>query len=252
MNVNPKYLKLYTQSSGLKNILQTKPADFSKVNFNDLRFSPKAPLKHAIGQHKIPKFLYHFTTEEGYKSILKEGKVRVGGKGDPIKGIFLVELSNLLKRWTASSDWESSDLRKKVLKHVIRILNGKIVLLRIPTKNLDKEKILVRSQNRLFKIVAKDNFDDVYEEWKYTGIKPPGEFTHAFYADSAKKAKLYKQRKEAIEYIYPMPIEVSKIKKIGEIQASYNYIGKTPIKNLFSELLKGTPEEKALVLLKTE
>lgn len=252
MNVNPKYLKLYAQTSGVKNILQTKPADFSKVNFNDLRLSPKSPLKQDIGKHKIPKFLYHFTTEKSYKSMLKEGTIRVDGKRDPIKGIFLVELTNLLKRWTVSNDWASCDLRKKVLKHVIRILNGKIVLLRIPTKNLDKEKILIRSQNRHFRTVAKDNFDDVYDEWECTGITPKGEFAHTFSADSAKKSKLYKQRKEAIEYIYPLPIEVSKIEKIGELPASFTYINKTSINELFSEMLKGTPEEKALVLLKTE
>lgn len=62
------------------------------------------------------------------------------------------------------------------------------------------------------------------------------------YGDSAKKRKLYQQRKEPIEYIYSEDIEIDKIKKIGECEADSSLF------NIFSMLLKGVPEEKTLNL----
>ena len=64
----------------------------------------------------------------------------------------------------------------------------------------------------------------------------------SLFGDSAKNRKLYQQRKEAIEYIYPEDITTTQIEKIGECDR-----GQSMEKLLFA-LLKGSPEEKALFI----
>ena len=66
----------------------------------------------------------------------------------------------------------------------------------------------------------------------------------SLFGDSAKNRRLYQQRKEAIEYIYPEDITTTQIEKIGECDR-----GQSMEKLLFA-LLKGSPEEKALFINK--
>lgn len=73
---------------------------------------------------------------------------------------------------------------------------------------------------------------------------------------SAKERKLFQQRKEAIEYIYPNDIPASSIEKIGEVNIDYNKlfspeenIVKKVIHEIYSKLLKGNPEKNATILL---
>lgn len=58
--------------------------------------------------------------------------------------------------------------------------------------------------------------------------------------ETARKRKLYEQRKEAIEYIYPEDITTGMFTKIGECDSNM------PANSIFSALIKGTPEEKML------
>lgn len=203
----------------------------------------------SFGNKKIPKFLYHLTTEENYSSMLKDKNVKTTCTST-LQGIFMIELNNFLKRWKTSGDWNYQDLQSKLLSRVAK-KTKKIVVLRISTASLNSEKLLIRSQNRYFRAKEKGNYEIVLQNWKTTHIKPDTEFNHVFYGDIAKNSKHYKQRKEAIEYIYPESIDISKIEKVGstKIKRSIGWMQGLSIKksiDLF-DLFKDSPEEKALV-----
>ena len=70
----------------------------------------------------------------------------------------------------------------------------------------------------------------------------------------AKYSKLLKQKKQALEYIYPHHIPIDDVQKIGEVnlpdfRQSAEYDKSHPMKSIFKQLLKDTPESKALCLL---
>jgi hypothetical protein len=198
--------------------------------------------------------------------MLKEGRLKTGGnEHEPLHGVFMSELQNLFKRWTVSKDWFGRDLRTELLTQVVKKTGNKIVVLKIPTANLDKNILLIRSQNKLFLNRGKAELVELAKRWKETGEILDGKFKEIFVGEKATSSKLYKQRKEAIEYIYPEEIDMSKVQKIG-----ISELKQKPVENLknkdikemsnimtlvrpeiemkltFLELYKGTPEEKAL------
>jgi len=229
----------------------------------------------SFGNKKIPRFLYHFTTESNYQSMLKNGEIKTAKTG-AFQGFYMVDLNNLLKRWNASKDWENLDLREELLRQV-RKLGEKVVVIRIPTENIDKNKLLIRSQNKLLPL-SRDTYLEALANWKKTGEIPNAKFEHLFIGDKATNSKRYKQRKEAIEYIYPAKLDISMTQKVGstEVKAKnrlsrkLKYLvkdfmklvyptapnfsvfierykpSKIDAKSTFIDLFKGTPEEKAL------
>ena len=75
---------------------------------------------------------------------------------------------------------------------------------------------------------------------------------HLTNGDKAIFANLYKQRKEAIEYIYKDKINISDVEKIGECSNTWSTqrIGeKSTPREIFEILLKGTKEQKNLIYL---
>lgn len=198
--------------------------------------------------HQIPKFLYHLTNEKAYNSIKRDGRLMANSNDGLIKGIFMIELSNFFKRWGISKDWCDSNLSLDLLKQVAK-REKKLILLRIPTGELDKEKLLVRSQNKLFSITKLPEFYPTLKAW-YTKHEIPKErFQHIFNGDKAANSRHYKQKKSAIEYIYPEDISLGKIDKIGEVKLE-KINALTSIKAVFETLLQGTPEEKAIAAIK--
>ena len=150
---------------------------------------------HHYGKHKIKRYLYHFTSEENYQKILESGVLKTSKDGcyRSLDGVFMVDIENFLKRWGRSKDWRYSDLRAELFYHAAKDSN-KIVVLRIPTKNLNQRILRIRSQNRLMKSRGKE----------------VNSLCHA------SKRNLYDQRKEAVEYIYQDSIPINGIEKIGE------------------------------------
>lgn len=190
---------------------------------------PIKALAPHIGKHKIPRYLYHLTTEKNYLSMLSESKLKQGGEYDEMKGVYMMELANFFKRWLLLSKdgFSGNDLRQKLIKQITKGSEENMIILKISTQHIDKTKLFIRSQTKLFE---GNNYD-----------------LHSKKFDSATNSSLYKQRKEAIEYIYPDEIDISKIEKIGSTKVKvYTSAGV----EFFSNLLKGTPEEKALVLFK--
>ena len=254
MGINIKSISSFVNKIGVKSILETRPSTISSINFNKLELASKGCAEKTIGKHLVPKNLYHLTTKQNYKSMLEDGILDVGGEQDFIQGIFMFDLVNFFKRWAPSKANGAIDKRKILLKYVSGY-GDDLVLLKIPTKELEKKNLLVRSVDRASSLERRKEFVEIEKNWKKTGVSPKNEFKHLIEGDAAKNSKFYKKRKEAIAFIYPDEIDMSKVEKIGTIRPYQDLLinemntGENFLLKAFKEALKGKPEEKAMVVL---
>lgn len=234
------------------------------------------------GKHKVPRFIYHMTNKENYKKIMESGELRTSQDALFGEGIFTMELDNFFRRWRKDKAWGKNSLQESLISHTAKG-ESELVILKIPTENLDHNKLFIRSQNTLFdwssrcynelsnacnEIIKKhgDEFcgdtlaKEILEEIKIKiaelakSKSKKGEINHLQGETLAKQGNLFKQRKEALEYIYTESIPTQKIQKIGEvnlddIRKSSDYDVSRPIKSIFTKLLEGTPEVKGAELL---
>ncbi len=169
--------------------------------------APAARTSTHYGKHKVKRYLYHMTSEENYKKMLETGKITTTSDMQlDYQGVFMTELENLAKKWRNSKEWDFIPENKDGMFLSLALLkqtskdSGKIVCLRIPTKNLDHDMLKIRSQNKLG-LAEKDSSSRIKE--------------HITKGAPAKDANLYKQRKEAIEYIYQDDIPMDKVELVG-------------------------------------
>lgn len=233
-------------------------------------------LSNHIGKHKIPRYLYHMTNEANYNSILSDGVIKTSKDDMFGSGIFTTELTNLFKRWRSDKAWGDLSLQEELIKYVSKGSNN-IVILRIPTKILNPDLLKIRSQNKLFSYynseevlelanIAKKELKamhNVEHNWvdeliaifkKHLLNSNCSLHTHLAEGAPAKYSSLYKQKKEALEYIYTEAIPITNVEKIGEVnihelRLSQFYDPTKPMRSIFTSLLKGTPEVKGAELL---
>lgn len=184
------------------------------------------------GKADIPRFLYHITTRKNYASILKTGHIKTSADICPasnLNGVFMFDLKNFAKRWTSTFIDFGEDFGRVNLGSGLLFRNSDIVLLKIPTKNFDINKLRVRIQDE-------------------TNIG-----YHALNGDSARFQSLYTRRKKPIEYIYGQNINISDVKKIGEIDLAgldRQEAFKSKPFDILLKLFKGNPEEKCIEAFK--
>lgn len=187
------------------------------------------------GKPDVPRYLYHMTRKKNYEQILEKGLINAysdTGHSD-LCGVFMFDLKNFEKRW--ANTWFNIDDMKVNLGRALLSKHScddsviekaeDIVMLRIPTKNMDINKLKIRRQDIV-------QFDE---------------------ADSAIYQSVYTRRKISIEYIYESDIDVSDVQKIGEMSIrikNQEELKKTielkPF-DLLLKLFKGQPEEKGIL-----
>ena len=228
----------------------------------------------------IPKFLYHITTKKNYRAIMKDGFLRTTADNLYGEGIFTIDLVNFFKRWQDVIYKDTGEnYAELLLRHVSKKRN-KIVICKIPTSKLQYDKLTIRSQNRLNDFTQSDfvycnaipeaktiatvfqrgmhrtEEQDLFKTFLKESLKEHNipDVEHCIYGAPVKEAFKYEQAKEAIEYIYNDNIPVSNIEKIGEVDLMWKMItgkskDKTPLKSIFSTMLKNTSEAEATELL---
>jgi len=228
-----------------------------------------------IGKHKIPRFIYHMTNKSNYESMICDGIIKTSQDGLLGDGVFTTELTNLFKRWRKCKSWNSKSLQEKLIEQVAKG-EDEIVILKIPTTKLDSDKLVIRSQNKLFSWAFSDKADEAFKQIPAMGNEacPNGWLNkvreilkdiiakqeskkyaeHLTTGTPAKMSSLYKQRKEALEYVYLDNIPMSNVEKIGEVniaalRKTAEYDPVRPMRSIFTHLLKGTPEVKGAELL---
>lgn len=226
-----------------------------KKEFSEI-FAPKTVIRKTIpqqqnthyGKHKIKRYLYHLTSEENYQKMVESGKIKLTADSQlPYYGIFMIDLENLAKQWRTSKDWNHKIPENKngiflsaaLLKQAAKGADN-LVCLRIPTKYLNHDMLKIRSQNRLFRTKTES-----------TQVKE-----HIKNGAPAKDANLYKQRKEAIEYIYQEEIPIDKVELAGTSpnpKISMNNMEKWTfaeqrkiIADTLRNIFQNTPEAKGL------
>ena len=186
---------------------------------------------------KIPRYLYHVTNEKNYNSIVKDGIIKTSPDAYPesnLNGVFLFDLKNFLKYWcnTWFSTYEGLLTLSMAQFSRSAYREPKIVVLRIPTKNLDTKNLRCRVE-----------LDNEMPE------------THIINGDTALNQKHYTRNRRPIEYIYQKVIPANIVKKVGNAnidiivdnmletntysRANYSW---QILKNLF----QSSPEENAV------
>ena len=186
---------------------------------------------------KIPRYLYHVTNEKNYNSIVKDGIIKTSPDAYPesnLNGVFLFDLKNFLKYWcnTWFSTYEGLLTLSMALFSRSAYREPKIVVLRIPTKNLDTKNLRCRVE-----------LDNEMPE------------THIINGDTALNQKHYTRNRRPIEYIYQKVIPANIVNKVGNAdidmivdnmletntysRANYSW---QILKNLF----QSSPEENAV------
>lgn len=208
-----------------------------------------------FGNRKIPRFIYHLTNAHAYDSMLKDGGIKATTKDYYIKekAVFFIELDNFCKNWGFSKSWKAfpEPLQESLLMLAAYFKTpspiqgeNKLVILKIPTDKLDSNKLFVRSENRFFEQILADKNDTngLHFDLKQNleGNVP------------ASKSKLYKNRKEALEYIYKDDIPIEKVESIGQILDinTLDYDKNNSAKSVLQKCLEGTRERIAIDYLK--
>lgn len=202
----------------------------------------------------VPRYLYHLTNKTNYETIKTSGVLRTSSNDRAFSNnaIYTVELTNLFKNWQTNKCWGNNNLLERLIKQVSKT-DPEIVILKIPTKNLNIDKIRIRSLNQLFRPVVEINKinqlknkyiakematvnhlgksstelsnlkSEIINKAEKKFIIPSLEDFISHLPESlkngisVKQRKLLQQRKEAIEYIYLEDIPASQVEKIGEI-----------------------------------
>lgn len=166
----------------------------------------KAPV---LAQRNIPRYLYHLTNKKNYNSMLSSGVIKVHHDADEttmLNGVFMFDMINFVKRWcNVGLDLGKiySELAGKKLSLAkalfIRtsINDSNLVLLKIPSKLLDKNKLRCRTQELEEGVVNE----------------------HSNYGDLAYNRKHYTRKRKAIEYIYEDNIPIANAINLGEIDS---------------------------------
>lgn len=224
-----------------------------------------------VGKHIIPRNLYHITDAKAYEKIKADGCLipRCPNGSFSKEGIFTFELQNVLKRWQQIPTQQGQNTLLGMLLELTR--NSNIVVLKIPTKNLNPDNLLIRSQDWYFnaeKKLPKSQLKKLDKYWEELGdidydikfkkldeLKRtiidklfPNKNNHIRNGSTAMEAPLYKQRGEAIEYIYTDKIPISQVEKIGSADRNefYNRDFTLKIKELLLELFKDKREKIAV------
>ena len=267
----------YAKTFGKSSILETKAPNISSISGLKYSTNLKADtvqIATKVGKHKIPRYLYHMTSFENYQKILESGSLKCSTRHMP-QGVYTLELDSFGKYW---SKYLRNDLCGKMLDD-----SKKIVMLKIPTKNLEQSKLRIRTQyevengrcgrdaeleiRKWFNIaempkerkILLDNLLKKYDKKtaleKYTDMMPPKVFSLVKGYD-AKMSSLFKQRKADLEFIYLDDIPMSEIEVVGSadckklfgdgLRDSFDARDHNIAKTVFENIFKSKPEENML------
>jgi len=104
---------------------------------------------------KLPEYLYHITHADNLAGILKNGLNMSFDKRlieDGEKACFFVSENDLLHNWANLTNKQNSSIEKSLLVKLLHHCafhsdeNAGLVLLKVPTRNLNLDKIKVRNQ----------------------------------------------------------------------------------------------------------
>jgi len=180
-----------------------------------------------VGKHKIPRYLYHLTTRKKYNQMLQDGYLKISQDCFRGNGVYMFEMQNMLKHY---KDFDGNRNLGLLLKQVVGRDGSEAVLLRIPTSKMDAGKLVIR-----------DNTGG--------GRNGMHSCSTVVLGDSALASKLYKQRKIALEYIYPESISMDSIRVVGSSKYDFikDYKDENVVLRMWKNLTQNQPEQKGFL-----
>lgn len=232
-------------------------SNFTAEAWDRLLYTPNKSLygtQKSAGKHKLPRFMYHITTEDSYLSMLSDGKIKPAQCMDSASGVFLLDLKNFARFWTKNKD-TAEQPRTTLLDMVCGksepyLNSANIVLLRIPTSALDARTLRLRRQ-KLCRMghgnLEKETEKIMQDKHKFSNALK--ELKYMMQGESIEKAPLYNQRKEAVEYITPDEIPINQVSLIGKIGINKEYVEKAhrdmkDLPEIWKSLTQGQSEYK--------
>ena len=185
------------------------------------------------GKHIIPRYLYHITDMEGFKGIQNRQKILRTPDywSRSICGVFMIDLRNYTKRWATDCSLTGESFARDMLKQCAHG-DRDLVIFRIPTEKLNKDDLIIRSQNRYFN-------DKNMKKHSY----------HTEYGANVREQSLFARRKEAVEYVYNGAIEMCDVEVLGVAKNYLRLLRQGGLKAVLSEFFKGQPEMQCVNLL---
>ncbi len=216
-------------------------------------------VQKVLAKHKLPRYMYHLTTEESYLSMLRDGKILPSKACDFASGTFLFDMKNFTKYWKETSkvaEQPRTTLLNLIATHLGYQTNGNIVLLKIPTKSLDARTMRLRVQEECR--CGLGNFGNVITnsaEDKHKFSHSLEAFQYIYQGENVQKAPLYNQRKKATEYIVKEEIPMSNVSLVGKTNVDTDVIEKAhrekqDLPEVWKALTEGQPEQKAFLHLR--
>lgn len=207
-----------------------------------------------VGKHKVPRFMYHLTTEGAYEQMLKDGCIRPAQCMDSASGTFLFDIKNFTRFWRKTKS-VAEQPRTTLLNEVAGKLGyqetGNIVMLKIPTSTLDARKLRIRRQKlvRCGHGNQQQEMQDVLND-PHRISKCLENLKYMFQGENVANIPLYNQRKDAIEFITPDEIPMAKVSLVGKAKVDTKVTDKAhsemrELPEVWKELTAGTPEAKA-------
>ncbi|MBQ6515634.1 hypothetical protein IJI31_00480 [bacterium] len=196
-----------------------------------------------FGKHQAERYLYHFTSVDNYKNMLKDNKISTSKDMFLEKpGVFMVDLPNFTNQWLNNDTyWSTQNLALTLLRETSKY-QDKLVCLRIPTENLDESKLRIRSQDKFFNYLKDPYHSD-----------PP---EHIKKGDDEENSEIYTKNNESIEHIYQDEIPMDNVELVGIVDIDKNQVcrlhaergakQKNIVIDILERLFKGQPEEKKL------
>lgn len=192
-----------------------------------------------IGKHKIPKYLYHITPTKNVGNIRRTG---LEMSEDDLfgEGVFLFDIANFVKFWMKQR--KEGNYAKMLFKYIGR-RSTDVTMLKIPTQNIAKDKLVIRRQDKLFQVSYKyKELNDIYNAYGRKEISPLL-MDEISIGTPAVQTNRFDRKKIPVEYIYPAEISAKYIQILGH--AKYDYLS-FDIKNILDNLLKNCKESEFL------
>lgn len=154
----------------------------------------------------VPDYLYHLTTINNYKNIVRDGFINISHDRFLNKdAIFTVEKNNYINEWSKSII-NDDNLKNLLLEHVSSC--GDSVVLKISTKNLNLKKLFVRNQNKFF--MLKNSYYDKLPKNPVKFVECLVDAFHLRFGTPATLKKFFMKNKP-YEYIYKDKINTNDI-----------------------------------------
>lgn len=185
---------------------------------------------------KVPNCLYHFTTDTLHKRMMESGSIKCSNLAPA--GVYLIDLISFLKDWKRVKARQMGDIRRVLLCTALKGSNDKVVLLRVPTKNIDLNKLRIRSLEVFWdNTTCLGNTKKTAPDQYFNGLP-------------ATESRYYRQNHVAVEFICPEDIPLTGVQKVGEVSDKFHSgFQNMPLFDIFYSILQGQPEEKALYTL---